>query len=91
MEKEKVMCHYHTFSNISYILAMMDEQNINDNSVFIKGLEEKFVALEDKLIISGLEKKFGKTVWKSLSTQDHHNELLKVKQEQKRLNEMGTL
>ncbi|XP_047146715.1 trichohyalin isoform X1 [Hydra vulgaris] len=87
-EKERLMCQQHFFPNISLVLSIY-ELNINDSSIFINGLLEKFVALEDKLIMNGLEQKFGKVAWKTLDWRDQYSELLKVKKEQKRLNDIG--
>ena len=87
--KEIEKCQNKKFQNIVTTLSAPEAIKAADENALVEALESKYDVLKDKLILDALEKQAGAANWAQMSERERQRELLKLKLQQKKLQQEG--
>ena len=89
--KEIEKCQNRRFQNVITTLSAPEAFKAADEDALVEALESKYDVLKDKLILDALEKQAGAANWAQMNERERQRELLKLKLQQKKLQQEGTV
>eukprot|EP00111_Clytia_hemisphaerica_P002852 TCONS_00008039-protein len=85
------ICQTKCFKNLIQLLAAPEAIKQADKDTLVEALESKYDVLKDKLILDALEKQMGASKWAEMNERERQRELLKLKLQQKKLQQEGKI